>query len=248
MTASKNFRAGARTVKRRRHDLDQRVGAQIRELREDAGLARPELAACAGIAASYLWKIEAGAAHPTIEVLIAIGACLGSDLGIRYFPGVGPRLHDRFQAPMVEALLRALGPGWRGEPEVAVPSARGVIDLVLRRPQDRLVLACEAHSELRRLELVVRRLGEKAEALKAQIEGERAVSRMVLLRSTTSTRAVAQAYEATLAAAFPSRTAEAVAALRGEAAWPGPAIVWARVEAGRAEIMDAPPRGVRVGR
>jgi hypothetical protein len=71
---------------------------------------------------------------------------------------------------------------------------------------------------------------------------------MLLLRSTTSTRAVAQAYEATLAAAFPSRTAEAVAALRGEAAWPGPAIVWARVEAGRAEIMDAPPRGVRVGR
>ena len=181
-------------------------------------------------------------------MLLAVGTCLGADLGVRFFPGIGPRIHDRFQAPMVEALLRTLGPGWRPQPEVGVAAARGVLDLVLRRPRDGLVLACECHSELRRLEMVLRRLGEKADALAGQVDGAPKVSRLLLLRSTAATRSIARAYEATLAAAFPASTHEAVAALAGDTAWPGPAIVWARIEAGRAEILAGPPRGVRLGR
>ena len=239
---------GSRALNRRTAEVQRWIGRQLLELRTEASISQSELARCAGIAQSYLWTIEAGLASPSIGVLIAIGACLGADLGVRYFPGTAPRLHDRFQAPMVEALIRMIGPAWRTRPEVPVPAARGVIDLVLRRAADHLTVACECHSELRRMELVVRRAAEKAEGLRGQLEAPGDVSSLLLLRSTAATRAVARAYEATLGAAFPGATRDAVEALRGMAPWPGPAIVWARVERGRGDMLDAPPRGVRLGR
>jgi hypothetical protein len=206
------------------------------------------LAKCAGITNGYLWKIETGEGRPSLETLTALGACLGAELSVRLFPGSGPRLHDRFQAPMIEALLRICSPSWRSQPEVPVPAARGVIDLVLARGADQCTVACECHSELRRLELVIRRAAEKSEALGSRFQGGRPASRLLLLRSTEATRAVARAFEATLAAAFPGRAADAFAALTSDAPWPGATILWARLESGVATILEAPPRGVRVGR
>lgn len=214
----------------------------------DAGVSTARLAACVGIHRAYLGRIERGKASPSLEVLGAIADWLGADLGVRLFPTAGPRLHDRFQAPMIEALIRELGPAWRRQPEVTVPAARGVIDLVLTRALDRLTVACECHSELRRLEAVLRRAAEKAEGLRGAIGADQTVSRLLLLRSTRATREVATIYEATLAAAYPAKSADAVEALRGNSAWPGPAIVWAAVGPGGAEILDRPPRGVRLGR
>jgi transcriptional regulator with XRE-family HTH domain len=239
---------GPRELARRGRELRTWIGHQILELRLEANLSQAALARCAGIDPAHLHRIESGKAWASPDVLIAIGACLGADLSVRYFPGNGPRLHDRFQAPMIEALIRETGPAWRAQPEVAVPAARGVIDLVLRRAVDRQVVACECHSELRRLEIVLRRLGEKADVLGGQLDQEQGASRLLLLRSTEATRTIAKAYEATLSTAFPARTAEAIEALRGEAPWPGNAIVWARVERGRAAILDGSPRSVRVGR
>ena len=239
---------GPRERSRRSRALRRRLGEQIVELREEAHVSQAALAGCARIDPAHLLRIERGTTNASLEVLTAIAACLGSDLSLRMFPTSGPRLHDRFQAPMVEALLRSLGPDWSARPEVAVPSARGVIDLVLRRSADRLVIACECHSEIRRLDLALRRLSEKANGLHLQLDDEPEVSRLLLLRSTVATRALARAYESTFAAAFPARCERAVAALRGVTPWPGPAIVWARVEGGKAEILGTPPRGVRVGR
>lgn len=206
------------------------------------------MARCAGIDPAHVARIEGGTANPSLEALVALSACLGMELGVRMFPIAGTRLHDRFQAPMVEALVRWLGPQWRSEPEVVVPAARGVVDLVARRTLDRLTVACESHSELRRLEAVVRRLAEKEEALRGLADATQTVSSVLLLRSTRATREVAIAYEATLAAAFPARTADILAALHGTAAWPGRGIIWARVDGGKAVLVDGPPRGVRVGR
>jgi transcriptional regulator with XRE-family HTH domain len=206
------------------------------------------LARCSGLDPGYLRRIELGIGHPSLDSLVAISSCLGRDLGLRLFETDGPRIHDRFQAPIVEALIRLMGDEWRSHPEVPVPAARGVIDLVLARATDSLQIACECHSELRRLELVLRRSAEKTIALRGQLEAPGDVSAMLLLRSTAATRAIARSYEATLTVAFPARTPEALAALRGNAAWPGPAIVWANVERGRGEILEGPPRGVRVGR
>jgi len=91
----------------------------------------------------------------SLEVLTAIGAVLGCDLSVRYFPGSGPRIRDRFQAPIVEALIGILDQSWVPQPEVPVMRpVRGVIDLVIRREIE--VVACEVQSELRRLEQVLR--------------------------------------------------------------------------------------------
>jgi transcriptional regulator with XRE-family HTH domain len=225
-----------------------RIGRQVVELRTDAGISRSALARCPDIDPAHLLRIEAGMASPSLDSLVAIGSCLGAEAGIRYFPTAGPRLRDRFQAPMVEQLIRGLGSTWVANPEVPVPAARGVIDVVLRRNSDHCIVACECHSELRRLELVIRRLAEKAMALGEQSGGGPAASTLLLLRSTESTRAVARQYEATLAAAFPGRAVDAIAALAGAARWPGPAIVWMHVRGLQAALLGGPPRGVRVGR
>ena len=82
-----------------------------------------------------------------MEVLVAIGVALGADLGVRYFPGSGPRIHDRFQAMMVEALIRSLDPRWRVRLEVPITKpARGVIDVVLDDATMPLLVATEVHS------------------------------------------------------------------------------------------------------
>lgn len=94
----------------------------------------------------------------------------------------------------------------------------------------------------------MRRAAEKTEAVRVQADPAATVSTLLLVRSTTSTRAVVSTYSSTFAAAFPARSADAVEALAGNAAWPGAAIVWSRFELGRAAILDGPPRGVRVGR
>ena len=63
---------------------------------------------------------------------MAIAAALGCDLSVRMFPGTGPRIRDRIQVAMSEALLASLHPRWRAQPEVPVyRPVRGVIDLVL---------------------------------------------------------------------------------------------------------------------
>jgi transcriptional regulator with XRE-family HTH domain len=240
---------GRRELGRRQRNARDWIGRQLQELRTDAGISQSALAAAAGVDQGHLSRIERGLIQPGFDLLIALGACLGADLGVRLFPTAGPRLHDRFQAPMLEALLRMRHPSWAANPEVPVPAARGVIDLVLTRGTDRSTIACECHSELRRLELALRRGAEKADALGPRFEDGPPPSRLLLLRSTDSTRAVARTFEATLLAAFPGRAADALAALRAaEAPWPGATLLWATVSAGRAELLDRPPRGVRVGR
>jgi transcriptional regulator with XRE-family HTH domain len=238
---------GRREIKRRQEQLRIGIGHQIRESREEASVSRKALATAAGIDPSYLFRIERGVAAATLDVLVSLSAGLGSDLSVRLFPTAGPRLRDHLQAPMIEALLRRLHERWTALPELPVIRARGVIDLALR--QGGLAIACEAHSELRSIDLVVRRLREKTLAL-AELEGHGSeTSSLLLLRSTARTRDLARLHEATLRAVFPARSSAVVEALTGPtAAWPGAGIAWVRLEAGKAQVLDEPPRGVRLGR
>jgi hypothetical protein len=190
-----------------------------------------------------------------MEVLIAIGVALGADLGIRYFPGSGPRIRDRFQALMVEALIRSLDPRWRVRLEVPITKpARGVIDVVLHDATLPLLVATEVHSDLHRLEQQLRWGHEKAQGLAtlhgdAEGPGSHRVSELLVLRSTIRTRELARQFEATLRTAFPTRSANAIAALTTpEAPWPGPAVVWIHLHGTRASLMHDPPRGVSLGR
>ena len=184
----------------------------------------------------------------SLDVLVAIAAHLGADLSVRLFPTAGERLRDRLQAPMVEAVVRRLRDPWRATAEVPVLDARGVIDLVLRNQADRTSVACEAHSQLRSVDLVLRRLHEKTLALARLEGGDVAASSLLILRSTEATRRIVRLHRMTFASTLPGRSEQAVAALEGRAAWPGPTLLWVRLEGGRADLLARPPRGIEVGR
>jgi transcriptional regulator with XRE-family HTH domain len=239
-------------------ELRRGIGQAIRQLREDAGLTLTHVALAAGVDRRYLARVESGDRGASVETLAVVLAVLGADLSLKAYPTTGPTIRDRHQAPMVEALLRALHPRWRASPEVPVyRPARGVIDVVLDDTVSPLAVASEHHSELRRLEQQVRWHREKelslpsAELWRFLQRGEvpPPTSRLLVLRSTRATRALANAHEQTLEAAYPARTRAILAALTtADAPWPGSGIMWMNVEGGRAELLDGPPRGVQLGR
>lgn len=242
-----------RLVKRRHRELVRAVGRDLLRVRLDTGASQRQIAALAGIDYSHFARIESGVANASLETLTAISVALGSDLAVRLYPGTGPRLTDRHQARMIEALLRILPSVWRAHVEVPVSRpARGVIDVVLERRDLPLFVAAEAPSAIHRLEQQVRWAADKARSLgSSELIGpgpEPATSTMLLLRATASTRELARQFEQTLRAAYPARAADAFASLRTGAPWPGSVIVWVRIEGDHVEVMDRPPRGVNVGR
>ena len=112
-----------------------------------------------------------------------------------------------------------------------------------------MTLETELHSQLRRLEQQIRWQMQKADALAALPEHQgRRISRILVLRNTHAIRDVVKAGAATLATAYPARSRDAVESLRSGVAWPGPAIAWMTLDGGRARLLDAPPRGIPVGR
>ena len=241
----------------RRAAADRRsIGAQIVSLRLDAGVSQRRLAAEAGIDQGFLSRIERGLVEPSLAVVEAIAAVLGASVSIRLHPSTGPRVRDHLQARMAEALLNLVHPTWHRLVEVSVhrPS-RGTIDVVLARSGSP-VISVEIHSELRRLEQQIRWAADKSESLPSaeawaflSAEADRtSPSRLLVLRSTRTTRELARVFEQTLLAAYPARAIDAVRALReSEMPWPGAAIVWAEVSDARTRILDVPPRGVTLG-
>jgi transcriptional regulator with XRE-family HTH domain len=258
-------RTAADTVRQLRRGL----AAEIRTGRQDAGLSLRQLAATAGVSPSTLRAIELDEAEPSLQVLARVGTSLGMSLSVRLFPGTGPLIRDHLQAAMLNALLGILDKRWRARPEVAVRHpVRGVIDLVLDEPPSGVVIACEAQSELRRLEQQLRWSRAKADALatdarpwdeevagspgshraRADETTHRFVGRLLLVRSTVRTRAIVTRYSELVSAAYPARASDAYACLTASTAWPGDALLWCRVEGGNARVLERPPRGVNVGR
>ena len=244
----------ARETSRRVRRLGLQNGEDIHRLRVEAGVSLARLAEVVGVHKSHLARIERDEVRPSLEVLTAVGVALGADLSVRFYPGAGPRLHDRFQAPMVETLLRALDPRWSAMLEVpVVQPSRGVIDVVLTDRASTTVVAAEVQSELRRLEQQIRWGTEKADGLAQRLardgDGPANVSRVLVLRSTTTTRELARRYRATLAAAYPARTEDLVRALTMPSTpWPGAGIAWMRIDGDEASLLRYPPRGVDIGR
>ena len=238
-------RAGVRELRRRQRWLRSSIGRQLVELREEAGATRSAAARAAGIDPAHLLRIESGSARASLEVVVAVADAFGADVSVRLFPGRPPRIRDRFQAPIVDALIRLLDRRWRAEPEVAVSNpSRGVVDLVIASRSIGPAIAVEVHSELRSVELVLRRAAEKAEGVRALGRFGPEVSRLLVIRSTARTREIARQHRATLSAAYPGSTITALVALAGrDADWPGPAILWSDGSGTSARILARPPRG-----
>ena len=191
--------------------------------------------------------------NATVETLISIATAMGADFSVRIYPGSGPRLTDRHQARMIETVLRRLAPVWRTHLEVPVfRPARGFVDAVFERIDHPLLVVSEAQSTLPRLEQQIRWAAEKAASMgSSDLVGPGpmpAISKLLILRSTTSTRELARSFQSTLRAAYPARCRDAMASLLEGAPWPGDAIVWVRIEGDQVDLLDGPPRGVALGR
>lgn len=244
------------TADRRSRERRRAIGVELRTAREDQGIAQRRLAEEAGIDPAHLARIEAGTVRASLEALERVAAGLGGDLGVRYFPNAGSRLRDGVQAAIVEALVARRHAVWASFAEVPVHRpARGVIDVVLARRDQPLVIAVEVHSQVRRLEQLLRWTSLKRESLPSADLWQHVaagtsptISSSLILRSTAATRSVARDHAATLRSAFPAASAEALSALLHGAPWPGPALIWADVAGGRATLRPHPPRGVDVGR
>jgi len=247
-------------ARRRHRDSRRAIGIDLRTLREDAGVTLTATAQAAGIDRAHLHRIELGERGASLEVLVAVSTALGARLSLKFYPDAGTRIRDRHQAAMLEALLKILHPRWKRLLEVAVRSpARGYIDAVLADLTfgARLVVATEVQSDMRRLEQQIRWAADKAESLPSASAwsflappdaSDPAISRLLLLRSTTITRTLAIQFPHLLQAAYPAKTTDVRRALTTDAPWPGAGILWARVQNGRASILQSPPRGVAVGR
>jgi transcriptional regulator with XRE-family HTH domain len=240
-----------RSIQRRAAEVRRALGMEIRTIREDAGIPQIRLAEAAKISRAHLCAIEAGKAEASTEVLAAIADVLGASLSVRLYPGTGPRIRDHIQAAILEALLRELHPRWKRFVEVPVyRPVRGVIDLVLHDPQAPVLVAVEIQSELRRLEQLIRWSNQKRDALPSADIWQFAtaaanappVSALLVVRSTRATRAVANDHQEQLRALYPVAAADIYTALTTDAPWPGPGLLWATVEGGRARLMTRAPR------
>ena len=203
----------------------------------DSGITARRLAQASGVDHGFISRILAGTADPSLDTWARLGIPLGLDLAARLYPNTGPVVRDRHAAPMLELLLRAAHPRWSPFTEVGVhrPS-RGWIDVALHEPRERVLLAGELQSELRRLEQLIRWQAAKAASLPSwdgwpHLGDEPSISRLLVVRRTRATRAVAAEFAAQLRIAYPAHPDDAVASLTGTAKWPGPALVWATLDA-----------------
>ncbi len=211
--------------------LRLRLAEDLRRMREDAGASRAAVGRLAGVDPTVVARLEDGSIRPTLETYARAAAALGADLAARVYPETGPRIRDRHQVRMAEVLIASLHPRWQVTPEVAVRRpVRGWIDLALHDPGAQLTVATELESELRRLEQLIRWSAEKAEAIGAG-------SRLLVVRWTRHNRAVVERSRRLLRETYPADPRDALEAISGTAAWPGAALLWARIDRGRADLV-----------
>jgi len=215
----------------------------MERLCEDAGLSQRALAAASGVPQSYLSNILAGRARPSLETYAQIAAALGADLSTRLYPNTGPAIRDRHSVPILEQLLASLHPRWRPCTEVRVTRpVRGWIDAVLEEERERVVVATEIQSTLHRIEQLIRWSSEKADSLPSWDRWPAepiapAISRLLIVRWTRSTRDAAREAARQLRIAYPAHPDDALAALAGLEPWPGPALIWARAIGGEIRFV-----------
>lgn len=232
--------ASPRTLAQARRAADQlhrTLAGEVVRLRTDAIMNRARLAREAGVDSGYLARIEEGNEHPSLETYARLGIVLGADLGAHLYPNTGPTIRDRHQGRIQEGLLELLHPRWRPFPEVAVRHpARGWIDVLLHEPREQCVVATEIESGLGRIEQKLRWAADKTESLSswagyAHLGPIATTSRLLIVRSTRATRTIGREFARQLEAAYPAHPEDALAALTGTKPWPGPALVWARIDA-----------------
>ncbi|HEY3336189.1 MAG TPA: helix-turn-helix transcriptional regulator [Candidatus Limnocylindrales bacterium] len=245
-----------RSIRERRRALRRAIGAGLRKIRLEAGLSIREVAAAAELDWSHLARVEAGERDLSLAALVAVTAVLGHDPSIRFYPSSGPRVHDRHQVRMIEALLAVAHPRWTARLEVPVyRPVHGVIDVVLQDPQAGEIVAGEAHSLLQTVDAQIRWATQKAEALPSAhgwpwtplYSATPRLSRLLVLRSTEAMRGLVRSLPETFRVAYPARPTDAFRALTQPGVeWPGPAILWVDLDGRATTVLHGPPRGIGI--
>jgi transcriptional regulator with XRE-family HTH domain len=243
-----------REILGRQRDLRRAVAAELRRVLATEHVSLRALGAAIGVDPSHLSRVLAGDHAISHDALVAVATGLGYDVSVRLFESTGPRVRDRIQVRMDEALLDALSPRWAPRLEVAVyRPVRGVIDVVLQDRETADLVAGESHSALSAVEQQIRWAGQKADALDSargwpwtEVPCTPRVSSLLILRSCAANLALVATLPLTFRAAYPEATEAAVAALRGSRTpWPGSAIVWVVVDGARTRLLDGVPRAAR---
>lgn len=155
-----------RLVHARQRNLRTDLAAELRRVLAIERVSLRSLGAAIGVDPSHLSRVLAGDAAIGQDALVAVATGLGYDVSIRLFESTGPRVRDRIQVRMIEALLAALASRWVPHLEVAVHGpVRGVIDVVLVDRESPVLVAGEGHSALESVEGQLRWAGQKAESL-----------------------------------------------------------------------------------
>lgn len=236
--------------------LRRALAKELRRVLDTEGVSLRALGAAIGVEPSHLSRVLGETRAISHDTLVAVATGLGYDVSIRLFESDGPRVRDRIQVQMIEALLAALHPRWMALLEVAVyRPVRGVIDVVLQDRETSDLVAGEGHGELRSVEQQLRWAGQKADALPSATGYPWAdgpvpppAGRLLLLRSCAANHRLVSSLPATFRAAYPDSTEAAVAALRqGNRPWPGAAILWVNVDGAETRLMGSVPRAALLG-
>lgn len=245
-----------RQVERASLEIRRAIGLELRRLRLDAGLSLRVLGAATEIDPAYIARIERGERAASLESLVRLATWLGADLSVRLFPRTRPLLRDHLRARMLEALLAIARPSLGRHLEVAVDRpGRAYIDQVLVDVAAARLVAVEAQSQLRRIELTVRRHRDVAEVLRATELARFArgaggrdpvVDRLLLLRSSRTNREAVHEHRELMTAAYPASPSELRAAIAGEASWPGSGVIWVDIRRDRALVLRSIARSPAV--
>jgi transcriptional regulator with XRE-family HTH domain len=227
--------------------LRDELARDLKRLREDAGLSRAAVARTAGMDPSVVSRIEDGQIMPTLETYGRVSAALGATFRARPFPSTGPPIHDRHQVPIAELVLASIDRRrWSPTLEVAVRRpARGWVDLALHDRSAATLVASELESDIRRIEQLLRWSGDKAASLGSAKEwrewsrlGPPTISRLLVVRWTRANRDVVESARRQLREVYSADPRDALEALGGTTAtWPGSALLWARVDGKRKELV-----------
>ncbi len=237
-----------RTASDRYRDFVRSLARDLKNARLDRGVSQEDLAAAAGVDQAAVSLFEVGKRVPSARVLVALATALGMEASLRLYLTLGPRIYDRTQSPIPDALFGIAHEDWRRRLEVGVSRpARGVIDAVFHDPWCRDVVATEVQGQLRRVEQQLRWAGLKADSLPSAsgwpwFSGATPrVHRLLVLRSTAATREIVRALPEVFRAAYPVMERDAYEALtRATKPWPGSAMLWADLDGKTARILEGP--------
>jgi transcriptional regulator with XRE-family HTH domain len=109
--------------RRRAALLTARIISELRNARLDAGLTHAEVADLVEVAASNIWRLEAGrVSDVTVERLSEIASVLGCEISLGLHP-VGDPVRDKGQLAVGKRFERLLSDKWRVTDETLLPGA-----------------------------------------------------------------------------------------------------------------------------